>query len=218
MAYPATFDVQRPTQSFDRGQTALRVLLIIVLYWLLNSVVDIAWWALPVFAAILISQKGGQRYLEEADKGPVTWIRLIMGFHNYSALLSDKLPLENPAELVDFKVQPTGTPSVGQALLRIILAIPHFIVLGILGFIGAVVWFFMVITVLMNGTYPEWAYNYFRGYFKWTARVLAYLASLVDEYPPFSFSDNGAAAPAPARPAAPPPPTQSPPPPAPPQS
>jgi len=173
-------------------------LLILVLYFLLNSVVGIAWWALPVFGAILISQKGPQRYLEEAEKGPVTWIRLILGFYTYASLLSDKLPLENPAEVVDFKVQPTGSPSAGQALLRIILAIPHFIVLGILGFIGAFVWFFTMITILMNGTYPDWGFNYLRGYLRWYARVLAYLASLVDEYPPFAFSNGDSAAPAPA--------------------
>ena len=196
MAYPAAFDVQRPTQQFDRGQTAVRVLLILVLYFLLNSVVSIAWWALPVFGAILISQKGAQRYLEEAEKGPVTWIRLILGFWSYASLLSDKLPLENPAEVVDFKVQTGGSPTVGQALLRIILAIPHFLVLGIIGFIGAFVWFFTMITILMNGTYPDWGFNYLRGYLRWYARVLAYLASLVDEYPPFAFSDGDSAAPA----------------------
>ena len=168
----------------------MRALLILVLYWLLNGVIGIAWWALPVFGAILISQKGPQKYLEEAEKGPVTWIRLILGFYTYASLLSDKLPLENPAELVDFKVQPNGTPSVGQALLRIILAIPHWIVLAILGFIGAFVWLGTVITILMNGTYPDWGFNYLRGYLRWNARLLAYMASLVDEYPPFSFSDG----------------------------
>ena len=190
MAYPAVYDVQRPTQQFDRGQTALRVLLVLVLYWLLSGVVGIAWWALPVFGAILISQKGPQKYLEEAEKGPVTWIRLILGFYAYATLLSDKLPLENPAEAVNFKVQPSGSPSVGQALLRIIMAIPHFLVLGILGFIAGIVWFLTIISVLMSGTYPDWGFNYLRGYLRWYARVLAYLASLVDEYPPFAFSDG----------------------------
>jgi len=203
MAYPATFDVQRPTQAFDRGQVALRILLVLVLYWLLNGIIGLAWLALPIFAAILISQKGAQKYLEEADKGPVTWIRLILGFWTYAALLSDKLPLESPAE-VDFKVQPSGSPSVGQALLRIILAIPHGIVLWFLSIIAAFVWVGTVITILMNGTYPDWGYSYLRGYLKWYARVLAYLASLVDEYPPFSFDDGGGASvPASSPPAAP---------------
>ncbi len=203
MAYPAVFDVQRPTQQFDRGQTAVRVLLILVLYFLLNSVVGIAWWALPVFGAILISQKGAQRYLEEAEKGPVTWIRLVLGFWTYASLLSDRLPLENPAEVVDFKVQTGGSPSVGQALLRIILAIPHGFVLAILGFIASFVWLGTVITILMNGTYPEWGYNFMRGYLRWYARVLAYLASLVDEYPPFSFGNGESAVPAVSPPAPP---------------
>lgn len=202
MAYPATFDVPRPTQSFDRGQTAMRVLLILVIYFILSGVVGLIWWALPIFGAILISQKGAQKYLEEAEKGPVTWIRLVLGFWTYAALLSDKLPLENPSE-VGFKVQTNGSPSVGQALLRIILVIPHAFVLAILGWIAGIVWVITAISVLMSGSYPEFAYNYFRGYFKWLARVLAYLGSLVDEYPPFSFDDGSAPAMAPP-PAAPP--------------
>lgn len=202
MAYPATFDVPQPAQSYERGQTITRVLLILVIYFILSGVVGLIWWALPIFGAILISQKGAQKYLEEAEKGPVTWIRLVLGFWTYAALLSDKLPLENPSE-VGFKVQTNGSPTVGQALLRIILVIPHAFVLAILGWIAGIVWVITAISVLMSGSYPEFAYNYFRGYFKWLARVLAYLGSLVDEYPPFSFDDGSAPAMAPP-PAAPP--------------
>ena len=203
MAYPATFDVPQPAQSYERGQTITRVLLILLVYIILSGVVGIIWWALPIFGAILISQKGPQKYLEEAEKGPVTWIRLVLGFWTYAALLSDKLPLENPGE-VAFKVQTNGTPSVGQALLRIIMVIPHAIVLAILGWIAGIVWIITVFSVLMSGSYPEFAYNYVRGYFKWMARVFAYLGSLVDEYPPFSFDDGSAPAmsPPPAQPSA----------------
>lgn len=196
MAYPAVFDVQRPTAQFERGQVALRILIIIVLYWLLNGVVGAAYLVLPILAAILISQKGAERYLAEANQGPVTWLRLIMGFYSYVALLTDKLPLEKPEEVVSFNVQPNGSPTVGSALMRIILAIPHAFVLGILGFIFAIVWLIAVISILINGAYPDWAFNYIRGYLRWNARVLAYMTSLVDEYPPFSF-ENGGAAPAP---------------------
>jgi hypothetical protein len=191
MAYAATFDVPKPPQQFERGQTLTRVLLILVIYFVLSGVVGIIWWVLPIFGAIMISQKGPERYLEEAEKGPVTWIRLVLGFWTYAALLSDKLPLESPSE-VAFKVQTNGSPSVGKALLRIILVIPHAIVLAVLGWIAGLLWIVTVVSVLMNGVYPEWTYNYFRGYFGWLARVLAYLGSLVDEYPPFSFDDGSA--------------------------
>ncbi len=169
------------------------MLIVIVLYALLDGIVGIAWLVLPVFAAILISQKGAQQYLDESSKGPVIWIKLLLGFWTYAALLSDKLPLENVDDSVEFNVEPNGNPTVGQALLRIILAIPHGIVLWVLGVIGAFVWVGTVIALFANGTYPDWAYNYFRGYLRWYARVFAYLASLVDEYPPFSFEDGQAA-------------------------
>jgi hypothetical protein len=208
MAYPATFDIEPPRQEYDRAQVILRIVLVLILAWLLNGIVGAAYWVLPIIAAILISQRGAERYLADAEKGPVTWLRYIMGFYSYLALASDKLPLESPEE-VNLQVRTTGSPSVGSALLRIILGIPHAIVLGILGIAFVVVWIIAAISIIASGTYPDWAFNFIRGYLRWQARLLAYMASLVDEYPPFSFSDDGATAmppPPPAQQATPPPP------------
>ena len=58
-----------------------------------------------------------------------------------------------------------------------------------------VVWVIAAISILVNGAYPEWASTYIRGYLRWTARFFAYMASLVDEYPPFSLGNGEAAAP-----------------------
>ena len=195
MAYPAVFDVQRPTSQLDKGQVVLRIVIVIVIGWLANWVMGAAYWLLPILAAVMISQKGAQQYLADAEKGPVRWIRYLMGFYTYIALASDKLPFDDP-DSVNFHVRTTGSPTVGQALLRIILAIPHALVLGILGIAFVIVWIIAAISILMNGTYPDWAFNFIRGYLRWNARLLAYMASLVDEYPPFSFSDDSSPAPA----------------------
>ena len=194
MAYPATFDVQ-PPQEFDKAQVALRVLIVIVLSILQvgNLVFGGAYLVLPVAAAILISQKGAEQYLAEAEAGPTRWLRYIMGFYSYMALATDKVPTQAPEEVVDLKVRTTGIPTVGSALLRIILAIPHGIVLSIVGIAFAVVWLIAAVSILLNETYPEWASTFIQGYLRWTARVMAYMASLVDEYPPFSFENGGAA-------------------------
>lgn len=196
MAYAATFDVT-PPQTFDKAQVVLRVLIILVIAILqIGSIIFGGMYLiLPVVAAVMIAQKGAQRYLEEAERGPVTWLRYLIGFYSYMALASDKMPFEHPEE-VNLKVQPTGAPTVGSALLRIILAIPHAIVLGIIGIAFAVVWIIAAISILISGSYPEWAQNFIRGYLRWNARLFAYLASLVDEYPPFSFQNGEAAAPA----------------------
>jgi len=190
MAYPATFDVAAPTGQLDKGQVFLRIVIVVVIGWLANWILGAAYWVLPILAAVMISQKGAEQYLAGAEKGPVRWIRYLMGFFTYISLASDKLPFDDP-DSVNVQVRTTGSPTVGSALLRIILGIPHAFVLGILGIAFVVVWIISAISILINGTYPDWAFSFIRGYLRWNARVLAYMASLVDEYPPFSFDDGG---------------------------
>ncbi len=188
MAYPATFNVTAP-EEFDKAQVGLRIVIIIVLsiFQIGNLIFGGAYLILPVLAAVLIAQKGSAQYLAEAEQGPTKWIRYLMGFFSYMALATDKMPTSDPEAVIDMDVQPNGEPSIGSALLRIILAIPHAIVLALLGIIFAICWIVAAIAILINGTYPEWAADFIRGYLRWTARVFVYMASLVDEYPPFSF-------------------------------
>ena len=197
MAYAATFDVS-PPQSFDKAQVVLRVLIIFVLSFLqIGSIIfGGAYLILPVLAAVLVAQKGAEQYLAEAETGPTKWLRYLLGFYAYMALATDKLPTQKPEEGVQFNIQPTGSPTVGSALLRIILAIPHAVVLFFVSIAFAVVWVIAAISILINGTCPEWASNFIRGYLRWNARLFAYLASLVDEYPPFSFGNGGMSVPA----------------------
>ena len=196
MAYAATFDIQTP-REFDKAQVFLRILIVFVLAILQigNIVFGGAYIVLPVIAAVMISQKGPQKYLEEAQTGPVKWLRYIMMFYAYMALATDKLQTEDPEEVVKLNVTPTGSPTVGNALVRIILAIPHALVLGLIGIVFFFVWLIAAVSVLLNGTYPEWAADFIRGYLRWNARLLAYMASLVDEYPPFSFGNGDVSAP-----------------------
>ena len=197
MAYAATFDVQ-PPKEFDKAQVILRIAIVFVLSFLQvgNIIFGGAYLVLPIVAAVLISQRGAEKYLAEAQAGPVKWLRYIMMFYSYMALATDKLSTQEPEAIVAVNVQPNGTPTVGSALLRIILGIPHAIVLAILGIVFVVVWLIAAVSILINGSYPEWAFGYIRGYLRWNARLLAYMASLVDEYPPFSFENGGSVAPA----------------------
>ena len=87
----------------------------------------------------------------------------------------------------------SGSPTVGTALLRIVKAIPSALVLALIGFVGWIVWLIAAISILLNERYPERLWNFQRGVLRWEARLLGYLASLVEPYPPFSF-DTGPAA------------------------
>jgi uncharacterized protein DUF4389 len=62
------------------------------------------------------------------------------------------------------------------------------IVLAIVTWVGTIVWFFGMVLVFFTGTYPESWWNFLRGIVGWEARLIAYLASLVDEYPPFTLA------------------------------
>jgi hypothetical protein len=192
MAYPATFEIQRPTKEFDKAQVFLRILIVLVIsfFGVSGIVFGGAYIVLPILAAILISQKGAQEYLASAVAGPVRWLQYLLGFYSYIALARDDIPMDSPDSVL-FRVQPTGTPTVGSALLRLILAIPHAFVLAILGIVFFFVWIIAAISILINGTYPDWAFGFIQGYLRWQARLFAYLASLVDEYPPFSFENGG---------------------------
>ena len=199
--YAATFDIERP-EKFARSQLALRVLLLVVLSiagGVLSWAHTILWLGLPVLAAILISQKGAQRYHAEAGANMTSWLRFIVGAYAYLALLTDKLPGDSATgPNSQFDVTPTGTPTVGGTLLRIILIIPHAIVLAILSIVAAVLIIFAAIMILVGESYPAGVYSFLRGWVRWHARVLAYMAALVDEYPPFSFDTGGDAPPVPA--------------------
>jgi hypothetical protein len=74
-------------------------------------------------------------------------------------------------------------------LVKWLLAVPHYIVLVFLGFIGMFVGLIAVVAVVFSGTFPRWAFEYLVGLGRWSARVTAYAMLLqVDEYPPFSMA------------------------------
>jgi hypothetical protein len=70
---------------------------------------------------------------------------------------------------------------------RLILAIPHLLIVCVPGVAWAlstlVAWF----AILLTGRYPEPLYGFAVGVLRWHVRVEAYLLLLHDEYPPFSL-------------------------------
>jgi Domain of unknown function (DUF4389) len=109
----------------------------------------------------------------------------------YVMLLEDVYPpfgdMPYPAsiEIVD----PAGPRDRLTVAVRLILAIPHFIVLFfvLLGWCVTtiVAWFVIVLT----GDYPQGLWAFGVGALRWLLRVQAYLLLLVDQYPPFSLEE-----------------------------
>ncbi len=189
-AYPVTFDTVRP-EKFERPQVFLRI----IVYFVFSFISSALYLALPVLAAIWTSQKGADKYLEEDGPKLKGWLRWAVAVEAYVFMLTDTFPSSEDTS-VSFEVQASGKPTVGSALLRLIMSIPSAIVLSVLTWVSAVIWIIAAIQVLMQETYSAGLYDFQRGVVRWQARLYAYHASLVDEYPPFAFDTGAETAPA----------------------
>ncbi|HZP55999.1 MAG TPA: DUF4389 domain-containing protein [Dehalococcoidia bacterium] len=195
-AYPVVFDVARP-EKFDRAQVWVRLAVMIVLAVLqiAGVVFGAAYLVLPVLAAVLIGQNGSARYRDETSRTVTKWIGYLVAFYAWVVMLTDRIHTEDsPVAGYRFEVRPTGEPRIGNALLRIILAIPSAIVLAILWILGGLLAFIAAIMVLVQEQYPQGIHGFLLGLMRWEARLLAYMASLVGEYPPFALDTGHEAA------------------------
>jgi len=72
---------------------------------------------------------------------------------------------------------------------RLILAIPQFIVLCVIGIAADIVMIIGWFGALFTGRLPQFAADFLSGYLRWQTRVSAYYLLLTDQYPPFSLDD-----------------------------
>jgi len=108
----------------------------------------------------------------------------------YGALLTDVYPSTTDEQGVHLELDyPDAENGLNRwlPLVKWLLAIPHYVVLfvlGILAFFGLVIaWF----AILFTGRYPRSIFNYVVGVMRWALRVQAYMyLQLTDVYPPFS--------------------------------
>ncbi len=107
----------------------------------------------------------------------------------YLMLLEDRYPpfgnAEYPAAFTF--AEPAAARRRWTVWIRLVLAIPHLIVLGLLSIAWWVTSFVAWLAIFVSGSYPPGLYDFGVGVLRWFIRVEAYVLLLVDEYPPFSF-------------------------------
>ena len=71
-------------------------------------------------------------------------------------------------------------------VFRLLLAIPHLIILYVLGIVMSVLVFVAWIVILITGRHPEGIHSTISQILRWNTRVNGYMYLLTDEYPPFN--------------------------------
>lgn len=193
-AYPVHYSVEHPPR-FSRINLLIRVLAFVaigVLGLSFGSVFLFAYLALPVIAASrLAGDRAPDAYLQQDGPRVVTALRWLAAICAWAGLTAERLPSRSPAETVTVEVDatPHRTATPSSAIWRVLAGLPSALVLAALGWVGMFVWVWAALSILFTERVGPGAFQYLVGLQRWSVRLLAYQASLVDEYPPFSFSD-----------------------------
>jgi hypothetical protein len=232
--YPARLDA-RLDEPLSRWLWLLKWLLalphFVILAFLWLAVVPVT-----VVAGFAILFTGRYpRSLFDFTVGVMRWSWRV-SYYGFSAFGTDRYPPfslhSDPTYPADFTVDYPQRLSRGLVLVKWwLLALPHYVIVALFaggwsgwnehsrnvsllaggGLIGILV-LVSAIVLLFTGGYPQPLYEFVMGMNRWCFRVLAYVALLRDEYPPFRLDQGGpdpgsyASAPAP-QPAPTPPPT-----------
>ena len=108
----------------------------------------------------------------------------------YFMLLSDAYPPfgDGPYPASIEIVEPSAPRDRLTVAFRLILALPHVVVL----FFVLIAWGLVTIAawsaIVFTGSYPMSVHEFAVGALRWRLRVEAYVLLMVDDYPPFSLS------------------------------
>ncbi len=201
--YPVQFRVEYPEGQRDRGSVLVRILLaipILIVSGLLSgnfplddagmtrAQASLAGAGLSIATALMILFR---------HKYPRWWFDFMLALSRFSArigayllLLRDEYPSTDEQQAVHLDIAYPDVAGLNRVLplFKWLLAIPHYIVLSLLGVAALVIAVVSWVAILVTGQQPKWAFEFLEGLMRWGWRVTAYAFLLTtDRYPPFSF-------------------------------
>lgn len=192
-AYVARLDIDYP-EKLDRLTTFFRVIWIIPIVIVLSLLTatgsgEIAGGLFLIATMLMIVFR--ERYPRWWFDFARELVRFEARVLAYLALLTDRYPSTVDEQSVHLEIDyPDAERDLNRwlPLVKWLLAIPHYIVLAVLGviaiFVVVIAWF----AILFTGRYPQALFDYVVGVGRWGLRVQAYAFLLVtDQYPPFSL-------------------------------
>jgi len=190
--------------------------LLAIPHWIVLVFLWIAYFltTVVVFFAILITGRY-PRAIFDFNVGVLRWTWRVM-FYTYDALGTDRYPPFSLQEEPDYpaRLDVAYPESLSRGLVLIkwwLLAIPHYIVVGIFtggawaaatgndpgvvylsnfGLLGLLV-LVAAIVLLFTGRYPRAIFDFVMGMNRWVYRVAAYATLMTDAYPPFRLDQGG---------------------------
>jgi hypothetical protein len=203
VTYPVSYEIERP-ERYNRLTVLFRPILAIPHLILVggsitptisgNGALSAVLGILVLFAWFAILFTG--RFPESFRGLCLMIFRWQQNVHAYILLQANPYPPfgDGPYPL-DLRVTPAEEYNRWAVAFRLILIIPHLVVLIFLGIAQAIVTLIAWFAILFTGQYPRGLYDFSVGVSRWAARVGAYAYLFVDEYPPFSLqSEPGEAA------------------------
>ena len=110
----------------------------------------------------------------------------------YVLLLRDEYPSTDEGQAVHLDLDyPDAARDLDRwlPLVKWLLAVPHYVMIVLLGVVTFVLVIFAWLAILVTGRYPREIFDFVVGVSRWTWRVHAYAILLAtDRYPPFSLS------------------------------
>ena len=183
--YPLRLEIDYPEER-DRASSFFRLILVIPILVVAGAMEGVL--AFPPLLMILFHEKYPRWWFD--------WNLELMRFNArigaYFGLLTDEYPSTDEEQAVHLEMD---YPDVQQdlnrwlPLVKWLLAIPHYIVLALLGilvvFAVVIAWF----AILFTGRCPRGVFDFIVGVTRWGYRVQAYaILMITDRYPPFSVS------------------------------
>ena len=206
-AYPATLDIDYPDRPLNRLTTFFRAFTIIPIAIVLTSIsgasevysggsgADATHVAVGAGGLLILGPLLMILFREKYPRWWFDWNLELTRFSSrvtlYALLLDDRYPSTDEQQSLHLNLEYPDVPrdlNRWLPLVKVLLAIPHFVVLAFLilgAFVSAVIaWF----AILFTGRYPRGLFDYIVGVGRWGLRVSAYALLLTtDRYPPFSL-------------------------------
>ncbi len=194
-AYAARLEIDYPEGDLDRVTTFFRIIWAIPIIIILALVSASIGNGLGVSGGFFLATLSLILFRQVYPRWWFDFIRELTRFESravaYLALLTDKYPSTEDAQSVHIEIDyPDAKEDLNRwlPLVKWLLAIPHYIVLIVLGILSLfaviIAWF----AILFTGRYPRGLFDFVVGVLRWGLRVQAYAFLLItDRYPPFSL-------------------------------